>query len=382
MSTGSDKNRGFLFCLTYARMVILNKKGKSGMIFLKNKRAVGLLASAAVCAVLLSGCTDERMEDELAYRKIGITSMENGDYEGAAAAFDSALKQHAGRVTSAEIDICYYKAAALYASGDVQGALEVCDALTGYDEKDGDAYFLKGCLLLQTGDPKQAQEAFDNAVKYHKEDFELYIRIYENLAAHGLAAEGETYLNKAFEIKGDSAEVLALRGKMYCLLGQYDNAVTELTAALEKDSAQANLYLAQTYEGKGDTAKAETYYQAYLASGAADSAAVNALAEMEMEKGNYQTALSYLGQGLALAEVPNREALMRNEIICSEFTGDFVRAWEVVQEYVALYPEDEEAQREYIFLKCRQTDAGGPMDAGGTESVPEGTEGTEAQPGS
>lgn len=133
------------------------------MIFLKNKRVVCLSASVVLCAAILSGCSDERMEDELAYRKIGITSMENGDYEGAAAAFDSALKQHVGRITSTETDICYYKAAALYATGDVQG-LEVCDALTGYDSKDADAYFLKGCLLLQTDGDEQAREAFDNAV--------------------------------------------------------------------------------------------------------------------------------------------------------------------------------------------------------------------------
>ncbi len=344
------------------------------MIFLKNKRVVCLSASVVLCAAILSGCSDERMEDELAYRKIGITSMENGDYEGAAAAFDSALKQHVGRITSTETDICYYKAAALYATGDVQGALEVCDALTGYDSKDADAYFLKGCLLLQTDGDEQAREAFDNAVRYRKDDFELYIRIYENLAAHDLTAEGEAYLDKAFEIKGDSAEVLAFRGKIYCLLGQYDNAVTELTAALEKKSAQANLYLAQAYEGKGDLAKAETYYQAYVASGAADSVAVNALAEIEMGKGNYSGALSYISRALAMEEVSDRDVLMKNEIICSEFLGDFVHAWEVVQEYVALYPEDEEAQREYIFLKYRQADAGSAAE-NGMEGVPESTEG-------
>lgn len=42
---------------------------------------------------------------------------------------------------------------------------------------------------------------------------------------------------------------------------------------------------------------------------------------------------------------------MQNLIICYEYTSDFNSAWNVVQEYVQVYPEDASAQREYIFLK-------------------------------
>lgn len=53
----------------------------------RGKAAVFLLVTAA----LLAGCANERTEDELSYRKIGIESMQSGDYEGALAAFDGAL---------------------------------------------------------------------------------------------------------------------------------------------------------------------------------------------------------------------------------------------------------------------------------------------------
>ena len=224
-----------------------------------------------------------------------------------------------------------------------------------YDDKNGDAYYLRGCLNLQNGDSESALSDFNNAVKYKPDDFELYVGIYENLAAHNMISEGEEYLNQAFEIKGNSAEQLTWRGRIYYLLGQYENAQTELTAALEKDSARANLYLAQVYEAQGDSANAEKYYQAYVQTGTADSVAMNALAEIEMEKGNYTAALDYINQGLAMEEVTNQKDLMSNQIIACEYTGDFAKAWSVVQEYVTLYPEDEAAQREYIFLKNRQT---------------------------
>ena len=92
-----------------------------------------------------------------------------------------------------------------------------------------------------------------------------------------------------------------------------------------------------------------------MQTGTADSVAMNALAEIEMEKGNYTAALDYINQGLAMEEVTNQKDLMSNQIIACEYTGDFAKAWSVVQEYVTLYPEDEAAQREYIFLKNRQT---------------------------
>ncbi len=85
----------------------------------RGKAAVFLLVTAA----LLTGCASERTEDELSYRKIGIESMQSGDYEGALAAFDGALACCTGKITDLEIDICYYKAAAQYAAQDTAGAL-------------------------------------------------------------------------------------------------------------------------------------------------------------------------------------------------------------------------------------------------------------------
>lgn len=313
-----------------------------------------LAVAAALAAALFAGCANERLEDELSYRQIGINCMQTGDYAGAVAAFDSALTYCTGKITETELDICYYKAAAQFASGDAQGALETYDAMLDYNKKDADAYYLRGCLMLQMGEAAKAQEDFASAVTCRDDDYGLYINIYENLSAYNLQTEGEEYLNKAFSIKGDSAEQLADRGKIYFLLGQYENAVTELTAALDGGSVDANLTIAQVYEAQGDSETAETYYKAYVDAGTADSNAMNALAEIEMAKFNYQAALEYIDQGLAMEHVTNRQELMQNQIICLEYTSDFAGAWNVVQEYVGLYPEDAEVQREYIFLKNRQ----------------------------
>lgn len=339
---------------------------------MNKKKLTYITALTMLSLTLMTGCTNERRENQTAYRQIGINAMESGDYAGAVDAFNSALGQCIGKITENELDICYYKAAAQYASGDSEGAVATYTAIIDYDKKAADAYYLRGCVYLKQGNTESAVSDFDAAVQYNSDDYELYVNIYENLLAYDMTEKGEEYLNKAFDIKGNSAEDYAWRGRIYYYLGQYDNAMTELNSALDKESVIANLYIAQVYEAQGDSENAEVYYQNYVNSGAADSEAMNSLGEIEMAKGNYSGALTYLQQGIAMENVTNRRELMQNLIICYEYTFDFNSAWNVVQEYVQAYPDDASAQREYIFLKNR-VDASTAEISGDVSSTEEGT---------
>lgn len=339
---------------------------------MNKKKLTYITALTMLSLTLITGCTNERKENQTAYRQIGINAMESGDYAGAVDAFNSALGQCIGKITENELDICYYKAAAQYASGDSEGAVATYTAIIDYDKKAADAYYLRGCVYLKQGNTESAVSDFDAAVQYNSDDYELYVNIYENLLAYDMTEKGEEYLNKAFDIKGNSAEDYAWRGRIYYYLGQYDNAMTELNSALDKESVTANLYIAQVYEAQGDSENAGVYYQNYVNSGAADSEAMNSLGEIEMAKGNYSGALTYLQQGIAMENVTNRRELMQNLIICYEYTFDFNSAWNVVQEYVQAYPDDASAQREYIFLKNR-VDASTAEISGDVSSTEEGT---------
>ncbi len=339
---------------------------------MNKKKLTYITALTMLSLTLITGCTNERRENQTAYRQIGINAMESGDYAGAVDAFNSALGQCIGKITENELDICYYKAAAQYASGDSEGAVATYTAIIDYDKKAADAYYLRGCVYLKQGNTESAVSDFDAAVQYNSDDYELYVNIYENLLAYDMTEKGEEYLNKAFDIKGNSAEDYAWRGRLYYYLGQYDNAMTELNSALDRESVIANLYIAQVYEAQGDSENAEVYYQNYVNSGAADSEAMNSLGEIEMAKGNYSGALTYLQQGIAMENVTNRRELMQNLIICYEYTFDFNSAWNIVQEYVQAYPDDASAQREYIFLKNR-VDASTAEISGDVSSTEEGT---------
>ncbi len=87
---------------------------------------------------MLSGCGQKtNTTDQEAYRQYGINCIESGDYPSAVDAFQKALDQSHGKVTAAEIDICYYKAEAQFLSGDYEGAQTTYQALIDY----------KDCLL-------------------------------------------------------------------------------------------------------------------------------------------------------------------------------------------------------------------------------------------
>lgn len=319
----------------------------------KFSKRISLYIMIVLLSLGFAGCSNEKQEKQDAYRKIGIRCMEEKDYEGAIEAFDNALSQKISGVGEEELDICYYKAAAQYANGDTQGAIGTYGALLDYDSKNAKAYYLRGSLYLVLGDTAAAQADYNSAVTYDADDYELYVNIAEQLEGAGLTKEATDYLNRALEIGGDTANAHLWKGRVYQCLEEYENAETELKAALEKKSQEANLYLAQVYDAKGEIDTATTYYQAYLDSGKTDSEIMYALGKTELQKENYAEAITYFQSGLEMEKVPNRQKLMQNLIIAYEKSLDFSSARTVMQQYLEEYPEDEEAQRESIFLNTR-----------------------------
>lgn len=320
----------------------------------KKNRYCCLLTAAALSICLCTGCSDKNQEKKETYRQLGIEYMKEGNYAEAVSAFNSALKQSVGKVGETELDICYYKAAAQYAGGDIEAAIATYTALIEYDKEAAEAYFQRGCLYLKQGNTQQAKNDYDKAIQYNPEEYELYISIYENLAAYGQQDIGESYLDKAFSVKSGEAEGQVQRGRIYFLKGEYENAVAELTKAIEAEAVDAYFYLAQVYDAQGDSANAENYYQAYAATGNANAKSLNALGEISMEKGNYAEALGYFSEALAMEGNVSEKEIMQNQIIAYEYSGDFSSAWKVLLEYIKLYPMDEQLEREYIFLEHRQ----------------------------
>ncbi len=319
----------------------------------------GLALVLLLCAGLsVTGCSKDRTNDELAYRKIGIRSMEQGNYKEAVDSFQKALDQSKGKIRNLELDICMNKAEALYQNGQPEDAIAVCDAVLDYDNGYANAYYLRGNIYLQQGNAEQALSDYELAAKHADADYEIYIQLYENLNRAGRAEDGVKYLNQALELKGKGRKYLASRGYIYFLQGDYASAKDELTQAVaiekkEGEDDKAELYLAQTYDQLGDQSEAAKYYEVYAKDHADDAVVLEELGNMAMEQQNYSQALTYYQNGLASKSPVNEQKLRRGEIAAMEQMYDFEQAKEKMSQYVLDYPDDEEAAREYLFLKTR-----------------------------
>ena len=324
---------------------------------MKKKRGLALVLLLCV-GLSVTGCSKDRTDDELAYRKIGIRSMEQGNYKEAVDSVQKALDQSKGKIRNLELDICMNKAEALYQNGQPEDAIAVCDAVLDYNDKYANAYYLRGNIYLQEGNVQQALSDYELAAKHADADYEIYIQLYENLSRAGRAEDGVKYLNQAMELKGKGRGYLASRGYIYFLQGNYASAKDELTQAVaiekkEGEDDKAELYLAQTYDQLGDQNEAAKYYELYAKDHADDAVVLEELGNMAMEQENYGQALTYYQNGLATKSPVNEQKLRRGEIAAMEQLYDFEQAKEKMSQYVLDYPDDEEAAREYLFLKTR-----------------------------
>lgn len=316
------------------------------------KKHVIMVMVAVLMVLTCTGCAADRQKEQMLLREKGITYLQNGEYEAAVEAFQGALDLSLGEVGETEIDICFYKAEALYLCGDVQGAMDTYTAIIEYNGS-AKAYFLRGNLYYSLDKADKALTDYKAAIKADKDNYELYIGIYESLAAHGQAEEGKTYLNQALTISGSKAYDKMQKGRINFLLGDIEKATMLLNEAVAGKETVAYFYLAEINVAQGDDAAAERNIQAYIASGQADAYNLFEAGNTQLEKGNYELAVTCLEAALQLENVPNKQIVMKTLVIAYEYKGDFAKAKELMAEYVNAYPEDEEAAREFIFLETR-----------------------------
>ena len=317
----------------------------------RRKMSYGILA-CLLAAGILSGCkSDTSKKEQLSFREKGITCIEKGDYKGAVKAFQKALDCSNGKITDTEIDICYYKAQAQLDMGDRKGAEESYSALIRYDKTQTDAYYLRGSLELADQKKEEALSDFDESLS--NGSFELYYGVCRQLVDAGEDEKAEKYCKKAIQLEPETPEDHTWAGRMYLLLKDYDNAQEQFDIASEQGDAEAYLFLAEVSFAEDVPQEAESYYQEYAEKHAKDGEALNRLGELLMEKHFYSEAVIYFQEGIEVADGKEKQKLRKNEIIALEKSGDFAAAKEKIVSYTEDYPQDQEAQKEAVFLETR-----------------------------
>ena len=295
----------------------------------------------------------EGESERLVYRGLGIAHMGLSEYDEAVDDFMRSLNGSNGLVDRMDYDINYYMAMAQYKSGDLDAALDTYDAILGLDDGQAEAHFLRGRIELLKNDKDAALADFDRAVELKPSDYDLYINIYEALDEAGDKQDGENYINMALEKNGKMTDYQS--GLFSYYLGKYEEARQSLEAARkgEDDNDRLILYLGRSYEALGDMNYAATLYREYLEKDPDCASIYNEEGLMYLKQEEYMKALTAFENGKALNDPSYNQSLMFNEAVTYEYLLDFKKAAVLMKEYLEKYPDDEEAQREYIFLSTR-----------------------------
>ena len=248
------------------------------------------------------------------YRGQGLAYMGMTDYENAAASFEKALGQSSPRPDAMDYDINYYLATAYYRNGQVDKAIHVYQAITDLKPGEKTAWYLKGTMELEQGSTDAAKADFDKAVEAAPNDYDIRIDIFCSCSKYGQDDLGKSYLENVLD--GDRKRISDFDlGRISYYLGDYEQARTSLEKAQENGGAEAASLLGQTYEALGDYNYAASVYNTYLQN--------------------------------------KTQSLMFNELVAYEYLGQYDKAKLAMDQYLALYPDDEKAQREAVFLQTR-----------------------------
>ena len=142
------------------------------------------------------------------------------------------------------------------------------------------------------------------------------------------------------------------KGQIAYYLGEKEEAKKYLEKAV-KTEPMANFYLGKIAKEEGNQEMAETYRQAFVDSNEATASELEQMGIDLMDEGNYAEAITWFQSALTMEEVPNRQSIMSHLVMAYEHNLDFASAKETMDEYLKLYPDDEDAQRESLFINTR-----------------------------
>jgi tetratricopeptide (TPR) repeat protein len=313
----------------------------------------GLLLLCGV--VFFAGCgkSQSATEQQSQLRSAGMKAMSEGNLKLAVSDFDQALKKSNGEIGEIELDLCYQKGICQYKAGLKKEALETLTALLKYDERDSKAYYLRGTIYMAEKSEEKAIRDFNQAVEYEKQEYELYIGIYQQLMDANLLENAKDYLKLAEKIDGDSPKDNREKGRICLLLKDYEQAKKYLDLALNEKDEDAKLYMARLLEETGNVKQAYSVYESYANSNKKDGNAQNKLGLILMDAKDYKGAVNYFQKAIASGTVDDVLTTGKNMIVCYEKQADYKNAFQAASDLAKKFPQDLEIKKECLFLSTR-----------------------------
>lgn len=292
---------------------------------------------------------DHKNKQEI-YRVTGICHVGLGQYEEAVTALETALKYNNGFIKEVDYDINQYLAVAYYHLGRVEDAAHIYSAIVDLKPKNAEMQYLYGITLLEAGDYETSKAAFDKAVKLEPTNYERIAEIYKAFYKFGYGELGLAYVEQA--LSEESGINAYDKGRLLYYVGRYSEAISNLEKVEQKKYKDVPLYLGMCYEAMGDFNYAASIYTAGMEN-STNPALYNQLGLCQTKLRNYEAALEAFQKGLLCEDESYKQSLRYNEAVTYEYLADFQTAKTLMAAYLADYPNDAKAQREYQFLQTR-----------------------------
>lgn len=303
-----------------------------------------------------------------AYYGIGISFYYMEQYNNAIEQFNKAITIEV--LKDWNIDILEYKADAQLQAGLYMEAKDTLDTLIEMDDTVGDFYNKRANVYKELRDYEKVMEDLDKAIELEPSSYGYYFDKYFILIDLNEENEAKVALQGAMNIEINDEIDRFNNAKANYYLENYDAAFEGFKNTVKEGIEESKYYLARIMEQKGDLEAAISYYKEFLLlptneydiSSYYFALSYNQLGYCYLELGNYEEALSSFNIGLALEEPLVERALLKNKVIALESLSNFEEAYELLQEYVLLYPEDDYAIKELEFVITRLPEASPPVE--------------------
>lgn len=287
-----------------------------------------------------------------ALRGLGIVAYCSGQYEQALQYFEQALE--ISQLPELNLDLLSYQSSSLEMLGKLEEALKVYEKLSEQGTETAGLYRTRGNLYRKQGEYEKSLADYEKALSLAAEDFGIYLGKFAVLKELGREAEAIEVLSKADKLPVNSDADLFDLAQVHYYQGNITSAELEFLQVLDKGFVQAQYFLGELSLEDGNYEEARQSFEAYLATGRPGTAAMyNQLLVCCLHLKDLDAAKIYLEKAKELSDATIRQALARNEVTYLEYSGAFEEAFEKLERYLVIYPEDEQAQQDMIFLKTR-----------------------------
>lgn len=317
----------------------------AGMAFIEKQQYNEALENFAISL-------SSEKETKECYRGQGIAYIGIGEYDKAVESLLTALTFSSGSIQSIDYDINYYLGYAYRLDGKFSEAVDVFSAILKLKPKETQAYYQRALCYLELGETTLADDDIRTITTQNSSDYELFLELFFSMKEIGQDTYADEFLQMVLT-NSDKKMTDYDKGRMLFYIEDYSNARVYLEKSKDDSNPETYLMLGKTYEAINDYAYAASLYNSYLDIKGNNAAVYNQLGICRAKQGDYEGAITAFSFGLKLDDPEWNKIILFNEAVAYEYLLDFETAEQKFSEYYKLFPADEQAKRELVFLETR-----------------------------